>query len=159
MPIPGQVKGINSWDICDQVCMNLFEKTPLCWKKIHEWSERKEEFVKRTAFALIACLAWHDKDLKDQEFIKLFPVIKQGATDERNYVKKAVNWVLRNIGERNANLNMADIAAAREIKGMESGRPLDCFRRHQGARERGCPKQTEKASPEMKIKFPWIFIP
>ncbi len=114
------VKGINSWDICDQVCMNLFEKTPLAWKKILDWSKREEEFVKRTAFALIACLAWHDKETEDEKFIKLFPVIKRGATDERNFVKKAVSWALRNIGKRNPNLNVAAIKAAREIQRIDS---------------------------------------
>ena len=114
------VKDINSWDVCDQVCMNLFEKTPLAWKKILDWSEREEEFVKRTAFALIACLAWHDKEAEDEKFIKLFPVIRRGATDERNFVKKAVNWALRNIGKRNPNLNKAAIKAAKEIQRIDS---------------------------------------
>jgi len=114
------VKDINSWDVCDQVCMNLFEKTPLVWKKIRDWSEREEEFVKRTAFTLIACLAWHDKKAEDKRFIEMFPVIKRGATDERNYVKKAVNWALRNIGKRNPNLNKAAIETAREIQRIDS---------------------------------------
>ncbi len=114
------VRGIDSWDICDQVCMNLFEKTPLAWQKIIDWSDRKEEFVKRTAFALIACLAWHDKRTEDEKFIKLFPVIKRGATDERNFAKKAVNWALRNIGKRNLNLNKAALKAAREIQRIDS---------------------------------------
>jgi 3-methyladenine DNA glycosylase AlkD len=114
------VKDINSWDICDQVCMNLFEKTPLVWKKILDWSNREEEFVKRTAFSLIACLAWHNKEAKDEKFLKLFPVIKRGATDERNFVKKAVNWALRNIGKRNLNMNKAAIKAARGIQRMKS---------------------------------------
>jgi 3-methyladenine DNA glycosylase AlkD len=94
------VKGINSWDVCDQVCMNLFEKNQLAWKKIIDWSEREEEFVKRTAFSLIACLAWHDKKASDEKFIELLPVIIREATDERNFVKKAVNWALRNIGKK-----------------------------------------------------------
>ena len=114
------VKDINSWDVCDQVCANLFEKTPFAWKKILDWSEREEEFVKRTAFALIACLAWHDKGAEDEKFIKLFPVIRRGATDERNFVKKAVNWALRNIGKRNPNLNKAAIKAAKEIQRIDS---------------------------------------
>lgn len=114
------VKGFDSWDVCDQVCMNLFEKSPLVMKKIHDWSDREEEFVKRTAFALIACLAWHDKDAQDEKFIEIFPVIKRGAADDRNFVKKAVNWALRNIGKRNLNLNMAAIETAREIKEMNS---------------------------------------
>ena len=114
------VKDINSWDICDQVCMNLFEKTPLAWKKIVDWSEREEEFVKRTAYALLACLAWHDKEAEDEKFIGLFPVIKRGATDERNMVKKAVNWALRNIGKRNPNLNRTAIKTAKEIQRIDS---------------------------------------
>jgi len=109
------VKGINSWDVCDQVCMNLFEKSSLAWKKVTDWSKREEEFTKRAAYALLACLAWHDKDAKDAEFIKLLPVVKRGATDERNFVKKAVNWALRNIGKRNLNLNKTAIRTAGEI--------------------------------------------
>ena len=114
------VVDINSWDICDQVCMHLFEKTPLAEKKIYEWSRREEEFVKRTAYALIACLAWHDKAAVDEDFIKYFPVIKQGSTDDRNYVKKAVNWALRNIGKRNLALNRAAVEIAREIGDLDS---------------------------------------
>jgi 3-methyladenine DNA glycosylase AlkD len=114
------VKGINSWDVCDQVCMNLFEKNPLAWQKIIDWSEREEEFVKRTAFSLIACLAWHDKKASDEKFIELFPMIIRGATDERNFVKKAVNWAFRNIGKRNLNLNEAAINTAKEIKRLDS---------------------------------------
>jgi 3-methyladenine DNA glycosylase AlkD len=114
------VKDINSWDVCDQVCMNLFEKTPLAWKKIRDWSKREEEFVKRTAYSLIACLAWHDKEADDMKFIKLLPVIEFGATDERNFVKKAVNWALRNIGKRNRKLNKAGINTARKIGRINS---------------------------------------
>ena len=93
------VEDINSWDVCDQVCMNLFEKSQLAWKKMIDWSEREEEFVRRAAFSLIACLAWHDKKSSDEKFIELLPVIVRTATDERNFVKKAVNWALRNIGK------------------------------------------------------------
>lgn len=114
------VKGFDSWDVCDQVCMNLFEKVPLAVKKINSWSKRKEEFVKRAAYALIACLDWHDKQAPNQFFIKFFPIIKSGATDERNFVKKAVNWALRNMGKRNLNLNKEAIQLAKEIQKMES---------------------------------------
>ena len=114
------VKGIDSWDVCDQVCMNLFEKNQLAWKKIIDWSEREEEFVKRTAFSLIACLAWHDKKAGDDKFIELLPIIIREATDERNFVKKAVNWALRNIGKRNLNLNGAAINTAKEIQQLDS---------------------------------------
>jgi 3-methyladenine DNA glycosylase AlkD len=114
------VKGVDSWDVCDQVCMNLFEKSPLAWKKIDEWSRREEEFVKRAAFALIACLAWHDKQAGDERFLDVLPLIRDGATDERNFVKKAVNWALRNIGKRNWPLNKAAILAAKNIQRMEA---------------------------------------
>jgi len=114
------VKGINSWDVCDQVCQNLFEKSPLAWKKVTDWSKREEEFTRRTAYALLACLAWRDKDARDAEFIKLLPVVKRGATDERNFVKKAVNWALRNIGKRNPNLNKAAMKTAKEILRIDS---------------------------------------
>jgi len=114
------VSDLNSWDVCDQVCMNLFEKTPMAWKKIRDWSKREEEFVKRAAFALAACLAWHNKEAADKEFIRLLPVIHEGATDERNYVKKAVSWALRNIGKRNTNLNKVALQAAQDIRKIDS---------------------------------------
>ena len=114
------VKGINSWDVCDQVCMNLFEKNQLAWKKIIDWSEMEEEFVKRTAFSLIACLAWHDKKASDEKFVELLPIVIREATDERNFVKKAVNWALRNIGKRNPNLNEAAVNAAKRIQRLDS---------------------------------------
>lgn len=115
------VKDFNSWDVCDQVCMNLFHKTPLAWEKVLDWSKREQEFVKRAAFALIACLAWHNKEAPDERFINLLPVIKEEATDRRNFVKKAVNWALRNIGKRNPNLNKVAIEAAKEIQQTDSG--------------------------------------
>jgi 3-methyladenine DNA glycosylase AlkD len=114
------VKGIDSWDVCDQVCMNLFEKSTLAWKKIVDWSQREEEFVKRTAFSLIACLAWHDKKASDEKFAGLLPLVIREATDERNFVKKAVNWALRNIGKRNRNLHRAALETAKEIKQLDS---------------------------------------
>jgi len=114
------VVGINSWDVCDQVCMNLFEKSPMAWQKIRDWSQREEEFVKRAAFALIACLAWHDKQAPDEQFIAVLPIIRREATDERGMVHKAVNWALRNIGKRNLRLNQSALAAAREISRMDT---------------------------------------
>lgn len=114
------VKDFDSWDVCDQVCMNLFERTPFAYRKAVEWSERKGEFVRRAGFALMACLAWHDKEAKDAAFLKFMPAIKRGATDDRNYVRKAVNWALRNIGKRNRALNCVAIQTAREIQQMDS---------------------------------------
>jgi len=114
------VQDFDSWDVCDQVCMNLFDKNPMAWKKIHDWSDREEEFVKRAAYALIACLAVHDKGASDEVFISLIPVIKTGATDDRNYVKKAVSWALRNIGKRNPELNTVALETAWELRGIDS---------------------------------------
>ena len=114
------VKDFDSWDVCDQCCMNLFDKVPLAWEKIIDWSEREEEFVKRAAFALIACLAWHDKKAGDEKFEQFFPIIKREATDNRNYVRKAVNWSLRQIGKRSLNLNRKAIETAREIQEIDS---------------------------------------
>jgi 3-methyladenine DNA glycosylase AlkD len=114
------VQDFDSWDVCDQVCMNLFDKTPLAWKKIHDWSDREDEFVKRAAYALIACLAVHDKGASDEEFVSLIQVIKAGAADNRNYVKKAVSWALRNTGKRNPELNTVALATARELQSIDS---------------------------------------
>jgi 3-methyladenine DNA glycosylase AlkD len=114
------VSGFDSWDVCDQVCMNLFERTPFAGKKIRQWSRREEEFVRRAAYALIACLAWHDKDAPDVVFTGFLPIIKRGATDERNFVKKSVNWALRNIGKRNPRLNRAAVSTAKEISRLDS---------------------------------------
>jgi len=114
------VADFNSWDVCDQACMNLFEKLPFAKKKIKEWSKRKEEFVKRGAFAIIACISVYDKEKPDKEFLKFLPIIKKAATDERNYVKKAVSWALRNIGKRNKKLNKEAIKFAKELEKTNS---------------------------------------
>lgn len=99
---------------------NLFDETPFARRKILEWSSREEEYVKRAAFVLIACVVWHDKKAPDAEFIAWLPLIAGAATDERNFVRKAVNWALRNIGKRNAVLNRAAIRTAEEIQRQDS---------------------------------------
>ncbi|MCI0447257.1 DNA alkylation repair protein [bacterium] len=113
-------KDFDSWDVCDQCCMNLFDKTPYAYEKVKEWSQRKEEFVKRAAFALMAGLAVHDKDASNANFQRFFPIIKAAATDTRNYVKKAVNWALRQIGKRNAFLHRQAMRTAAEIAKLDS---------------------------------------
>ncbi len=100
--------------------MNLFERIPFAEKKIIEWSKRDEEYVKRVPYAMIACIAWHDKNASDDHLMGFFPVIKSGATDNRNYVKKAVSWALRHIGKKNLNLNKKALELAREIKKIDS---------------------------------------
>lgn len=109
-----------AWDVCDQVCMNLFQNVPAAIARIPAWVAREEEFVRRTPFSLMACLAWHDKQARDDIFVGYFPLIKQAADDERNFVKKAVNWALRNIGKRNPALNQAAITLAEDLQKMDS---------------------------------------
>jgi len=113
-------KDFDSWDICDQACTSLFDLLPFARKKVFEWSKRNEEFVKRGAFSLIAGLAVHDKKAKDSDFEAFFSIIKKESTDDRNYVKKAVNWALRNIGKRNFNLNKKAIETAKDIQKIDS---------------------------------------
>lgn len=113
-------KDFDSWDVCDQACYNLFCYSPVAHKKTREWSRKKEEFYKRSGFALMASLAVHDKKAKDREFLVYLPVIKRESTDERNYVRKAVNWALRQIGKRNPKLRKAALKAAKEIYNIDS---------------------------------------
>lgn len=109
------VKEFDSWDVCDQVCGNLFDKTPFAYKKAVAWSKSEKEFIRRAGFVMMAELAVHDKTASDTEFIKFLPFIKRESCDERNFVKKAVNWALRQIGKRNRHLNKNAIATAKEI--------------------------------------------
>jgi 3-methyladenine DNA glycosylase AlkD len=113
-------KDFDSWDVCDQACTSLFDKTPFAWKKVYDWVNRDEEFVKRAAFSIIAGLSVHDKKSPNENFEKLFELIIRGSTDDRNYVKKAVNWALRNIGKRNISLNKKAIKVAKQIKNIDS---------------------------------------
>ncbi len=114
------VGDFDSWDVCDQCCMNLFDKTSLAFSKAVEWSGRDEEFVKRAGFALMAALAFHDKKATNKDFSQFLPIIKRESTDERNFVKKAVNWALRQIGKRNLTLNKLAIKTAKEIQKLDS---------------------------------------
>jgi len=110
----------NSWDVCDQVCGSAFLASPLAWHKVTEWAGRPEEFVRRAAFALLATLAVHDKAASNEDFIATLELIEAAAGDDRNFVKKAVNWALRNIGKRNLMLNAAAIGAAQRIRAQGS---------------------------------------
>ncbi len=110
----------DSWDVCDQVCSSLFDKTEFAHRKAIEWSHRKEEYVKRAGFALMACLAVHDKRANAAAFEKFFPHIIRGAADERNYVKKAVNWALRQIGKRSMRLNREALQVCEQVSKIDS---------------------------------------
>lgn len=106
----------DSWDVCDQACTSLFDLTAFAYKKIYQWSDHEKEFVKRAAFSLIAGLSVHDNHAPDKEFEQFFPLILKYADDDRNYVKKAVNWALRNIGKRNQQLNKKAITIAQKMQ-------------------------------------------
>ena len=114
------VNDFDTWDVCDQVCGNLFDKTPYAYQKAIEWCQQEKEFVRRAGFVMMAELAVHDKQAQDEDFVQFFPLIKHYADDERNFVKKAVNWALRQIGKRNSHLRTVALECAFEIQEMDS---------------------------------------
>jgi 3-methyladenine DNA glycosylase AlkD len=105
----------DNWAICDTACFCLFDRTPFAWERARRWSRSPREFVRRAGFALMAVLAGHDKAATDAQFRALFPLIEEGARDERNFVKKGVSWALRRIGRRNRALNRAALGVARRL--------------------------------------------
>ncbi len=113
-------RDFNAWDVVDGSCCHLFVFAAPAWRKALEWSRREPEYVKRAGFALMAYLAVHDKQAPDAKFERLLPIIQRQATDERNFVRKAVNWALRQIGKRNRRLNRLAIRAAKRIRAMDS---------------------------------------
>jgi len=113
------VAEFNSWDVCDQICGNLFDRTPYVHEKILEWSQRPEEFVKRAGFAMIAWRAVHDKKQSDKTFLAYFPVVERQSGDSRNFVRKAVNWALRQIGKRSAYLHKPALKLATKLSVSE----------------------------------------
>ena len=112
------VKDFDSWDVCDSCCGHLFDRTPHAVKKALQWSRRDGEYEKRAGFVLMAAMAVHDKKAPDALFLSFLPVIRRESWDERNFVKKAVNWALRQIGKRNSRLRSAAIREAERIKGL-----------------------------------------
>ena len=114
------VKDLDSWDLCDQCCGNLFDKTKNAYEKAIVWSEREEEFVRRAGYALMAYLAVHDVAKGNAKFLEFLSIIENDSIDERNFVKKAVNWALRQIGKRNQKLNKAAIETAKRVQKKDS---------------------------------------
>jgi 3-methyladenine DNA glycosylase AlkD len=114
------VRDFNSWDVVDAACCYLYASAAPAWDKIYEWSSRTKEFEKRAAFSLAAYLSYKDKEAPGARFEKFLRVIEREAHDERNFVRKAVNWALRNIGKRNVQLNRAAIAMAEKIRMQDS---------------------------------------
>jgi 3-methyladenine DNA glycosylase AlkD len=116
-------RDFDNWGICDTLCFHLFDRTPHAWAKVSQWSDTRAEFSRRAAFALLASLAGHDKHASDAQFIEGLHLIERAATDERNFVKKGVNWALRRIGGRNAALNAAAVAVARRLSASTRAAP------------------------------------
>lgn len=114
------VRDFDNWDTCDGTCCHLFVFAAPAWKKAIAWTRRKKEFQKRAGFALAAYLAYRDKAASDYKFLKVLKIIEREAGDERNFVRKAVNWALRNIGKRNLKLNRAAIATGERLRQRES---------------------------------------
>ena len=112
-------RDFDNWAVCDTACFHLFDRTPHAFAKVAAWSRRRDEFVRRAAFALLASLALHDKQSADEPFLSCLPLIERAAEDERNFVKKAVSWALKGVGGRSGELNAAALALARRL--AESG--------------------------------------
>jgi 3-methyladenine DNA glycosylase AlkD len=108
-------RDFDNWAICDTICFHLFDRTPHAWAKVSAWAGKREEFVKRAAFALLASLSVHDKHAGDALYLRGLNQIERAASDDRNFVKKAVNWALRTIGKRNPALHAAAVAASRRL--------------------------------------------
>jgi 3-methyladenine DNA glycosylase AlkD len=115
------VGGFDSWDVCDAVCGNLFDRTPFALDRANEWSRREPEFERRAGFALMAWAAVHRKELPDRAFATFLPRIREASTDDRTYVRKAVSWALRQIGKRSRELNSKAILAAEQIGRIDAG--------------------------------------
>ncbi len=107
--------GFENWADCDTACFKLFDRTPFAWEKARQWAASPRELVKRGGFVLMACLALHDKAAGDERFLALLPLVEKGASDERNFVKKAVSWALRAIGRRNQALHAAALDLAERL--------------------------------------------
>jgi len=116
-------RDFDSWAICDTACFGLFDRTPHAWKKVEQWAKRKPEFEKRAAYALLASLALHDKAAPDAVFLRLLPLIERGAADDRNFVKKGVNWALRGVGRRNPKLHAAAVQVAQRLAASTEAAP------------------------------------
>ena len=130
--------GFENWADCDTVCFKLWDRTPFAWEKARQWSASPRELVKRGGFVLMACLALHDKTAPDGPFVAFLPLIEKGAQDDRNFVKKGVNWALRSIGRRNPALNAAALAVARRL--AESKEPAPRWVGKDALRELGSPR-------------------
>lgn len=136
-------KAFDNWGIVDTVCFKLWDQVPHAWKKVEAWSSKRDEFVKRAAFALLACLALHDREADEERFVKLLPLVERAATDDRNFVKKGVSWALRSVGRRGAEAYAASLALAERLAKSESA----------AARFVGKDALRDLSKPALKKKF------
>lgn len=113
-------RDFDNWAICDTLCFKLFDHTPHAWTKVAQWNDKRGEFVKRAAYALIASLAVHDKGAPDERFLESLAFIERAAGDDRNFVKKGVSWALRALGRRNATLHVAAVDLARRLSAADT---------------------------------------
>ncbi|QWP77358.1 DNA alkylation repair protein [Lysobacter sp. K5869] len=116
-------RGFDNWAVCDTVCFALFDRSPLAWRKIEQWARREDEFVRRAAFALLASKSVHDKQAGDAPFLRGLELVETYAFDERNFVKKAVNWALRSVGKRNVALRAAALKTATRLAASQDAAP------------------------------------
>jgi 3-methyladenine DNA glycosylase AlkD len=136
-------RDFDSWAIVDTVCFVLFDRTPHAFAKIEEWAGRKDEFQKRAAFALLACVALHNKTADEQAFLDCLPLVEQAAGDERNFVKKGVSWAIRSVGRRSLALNSAAIAVCKRMAASP----------HSAAQWVGKTALKELASPAIRLSL------
>jgi 3-methyladenine DNA glycosylase AlkD len=118
-----QARAFDNWAICDTLCFALWVRSPHAFRKIRQWSNHRAEFVKRASFALLASMALKHRESTDADYLRCLPLIEKAAADERNFVKKGVNWALRGIGRRSAKLNKASIALAKKLAAAKDAAP------------------------------------
>ncbi|MBX7173680.1 MAG: DNA alkylation repair protein [Pyrinomonadaceae bacterium] len=147
------VKDFDNWAICDGTCGHLFCRTDFAYKKVFEWSECEEEFIKRAGIVLIAWLTVHDKKADDEKIAQFLPILENKANDDRNFIKKAVNWSLRQIGKRNLNLNKLAVESAEKIKAQntKSARWIAADALRELKNEKTLERITRKSEPNQKV--------
>lgn len=138
------LKDVTSWDVCDGLCLNLVDKAEWAYEAARAWCSSSDEWTKRAGFATIAGLAWHDRDAPDAKLKRFFPIIEKHGADDRNYVKKAVSWALRQLGKRSEALRPLAIGSAEKLRASES----------KGARWAGADALRELTRPARRARSP-----
>ena len=116
-------RDFDNWGVVDTVCFSLFDRTPHAWRKVDQWSRRRDEYVRRAGYVLLACLALHDKKAGDEPFLRSLPLLEKGAADDRNFVTKGVSWAIRSIGRRSRVLATATAEMAERLAASTDAAP------------------------------------